>query len=184
MKKSVLKRTKYVLVRKKSWIFNWVFTLILFALLLSVPNKLCAPDTDLGKVTQEDLVDFRKHKIENSEFTFELFREYADLVGLPNPEISVRQSMLETGFFTSTIFNENNNLFGMKHPRVRPTKSVGSARGHAVYEHWTDSVEDYVLWYEYMTRNGGYVDYKHFLKKVGYAEDEQYINKLLTINFV
>ena len=89
----------------------------------------------------------------------------------------LRQARLETGHYTSPIFREGNNLFGMKHPRVRETLSKGSKRGHAYFEHWTESVDDYMLWYKYYERLVGDCYYQ-FLNRVGYAEDKRYISKL------
>ena len=82
--------------------------------------------------------------IEGMDFSYELFIEYMRLYQVPNRSIAASQSILETQFFNSDIFKENNNLFGMKEPRVRPTTVIGTNRGHAIYDHWTCSVKDYV----------------------------------------
>jgi uncharacterized FlgJ-related protein len=60
------------------------------------------------------------------------------------------QAAFETGNFASVIFKEQNNLFGMKLAKVRPTKATGEARGHAVFKSLSDSIADYVLYYNYV----------------------------------
>jgi len=131
--------------------------------------------------THYDKVLHRKNILREQDFSYENLKDYIYLNYRTNKKIILSQAILETGFFTSDIFIENNNLFGMKEPRVRPTKALGSNRGHATYNHWTCSVDDYVLWYQYMTRNKSYTNYFSFLNSIGYAEDGDYIFKLKTI---
>ena len=134
---------------------------------------------------KEELRRSRIEQIRNLEFSLELFTELLSLHEVPYADYIVRQAILETGNFTSAIFLENNNLLGMKHPRVRPTTSLGTNRGHAVYHHWTESVEDYLLWLRYYKDRGWDTqDYFRFLRKVGYAEDPYYIYKLQNLNYV
>jgi len=84
--------------------------------------------------------------------------------GVEYPHIAMAQSIVETGHFKSVIFNENNNLFGMKLARRRETVATGENRGHAVYEHWRESVRDYKLWQEYVKS----VKPKHFKSEEAY----------------
>lgn len=133
----------------------------------------------------EYIIQLRIKDIKISDFSLNLFEELLSLYDVPYADYIIRQAILETGNFTSTIFLESNNLLGMKHPRVRPTTSIGSNRGHAMYQHWTDSVEDYLLWLKYY-KDRGYntEDYFMFLREVGYAEDPYYIYKLQNLNYV
>lgn len=77
---------------------------------------------------------------------------YIERLGIKHPDIVYAQAILETGEFTSPIFRENNNLFGMKYVKdfksryPRPTTAIGSQFGHAVYNNWRLSVDDYQLW--------------------------------------
>ncbi len=139
---------------------------------------------DIVKI-REYSVQLRIQQIKSLDFSLELFEELLSLYEVPYADYIVKQAILETGNFTSTIFLESNNLLGMKHPRVRPTTSIGSNRGHAMYYHWSDSVDDYLLWLRYY-KDRGYntKDYFKFLKEVGYAEDPLYIYKLQNLNFV
>jgi uncharacterized FlgJ-related protein len=137
------------------------------------------------QLTEQELQTIRINWIKRLDFSLELFQELLSLYDVPYADYILRQAILETGNFTSDIFVENNNLLGMKHPRVRPTTSIGSNRNHAMYHHWTESVEDYLLWLEYYKDKGWSTeDYFKFLKEVGYAEDPLYIYKLQNLNFV
>ena len=77
-----------------------------------------------------------------------------DRCGITNQRYVVAQALLETGYFTSRVCLECNNLFGLRRP------SDGS-----YYE--------FDRWDKY---KGG--DYLLFLKRIGYAEDPDYIVKV------
>jgi flagellum-specific peptidoglycan hydrolase FlgJ len=91
------------------------------------------------------------------------------------PRIVLAQIILETGWLKSRIYKENNNLFGMKLAKKRVTTAIGSNLNHAIYSNLRSSIEDYAIW-QHSKYKGG--DYYAFLKDVGYATDENYINKL------
>ncbi len=154
--------------------------ILLFFLILSI--KVYSPifdyKYDIEFVTYFDYYKERIAYIRNADFSYELLEEYLNLRNVRNKEIVLAQILLETGHFSSRLFKENNNLFGMKHPHVRPTTSLGTKRGHAYYDTWVDSINDYILWYNYMTRDKQYTDYLAFLYSLGYAEDPDYIPKL------
>lgn len=162
--------------------------IILFVGILSTNTYEQETNNDIEyslELFKEELRRNRIEQIRNSEFSIELFEELLSLHEVSYADYIVRQAILETGNFTSTIFLENNNLLGMKHPRVRPTTSLGSNRGHAKYFHWTESVEDYLLWLRYYKNRGWDTqDYFKFLREVGYAEDPHYIYKLQNLNYV
>jgi len=94
-----------------------------------------------------------------------------------HPEIVYAQAILETGNFTSVIFKENNNMFGMKLPRTRATKAIDENRGHARFENWEDSLDDYAMYYNAYLKNLNEEKYYQFLEKF-YAEDPNYVRKV------
>lgn len=123
---------------------------------------------------------FKRFEIESLKslpFSEDRLLLYLSQYSIPYKDVIIAQTRLETGNYTSWLFVNSNNLFGMRHPVIRKTTSLGSKYNHAYYSHWTKSVDDYILWYEY---NMNKLDscYYTFLKKVGYAEDKKYINKL------
>ena len=129
----------------------------------------------------KQMMDTRIAYIQQQPFCTALLEEYMDLIAMPHKKIAYYQAVLETSYFQSLVFIENNNLFGMKQAFVRPNTAVGTNRGHAVYNHWTCSVNDYKLRYVYFSRHRTYTDYLAFLVETGYAEDMHYINKLITM---
>lgn len=110
------------------------------------------------------------------KFSKENLQEYLISNCVLHPEIAYAQAVLETGNFTSRIFRENNNLFGMKLAEKRRTLAVGERYGHACYDTWQDSVDDYLLWQQQWLRTPieSEKDYYRLLDRV-YAEDPNYI---------
>lgn len=101
---------------------------------------------------------------------------YIQGCGIKHPEIVFRQAMVESGHLSSDIFKENNNLFGMKFPRKRPTFATGENRGHAKYTSWRQSIRDIALWQQIYYN--GTENYYTFLKRIGYATSQTYINQI------
>ena len=153
--------------------------ILVVIIVLGAPLKGLAPN-----IPYKWVKDSRRIAVlQNLDFSYENFKEYLALKDVKHQKIVVQQAILETGYFTSMVFTVNNNLFGMRHPRVRNTLSLGSNLHHARYAHWTDSIEDYILWQDY---NNKLIEdcYYTFLKKVEYATDVRYIKKLKTINIM
>ena len=96
--------------------------------------------------------------------TVDQVRQELHRQGVPHADIVLAQARLETGNFTSQQCRTKHNLFGIKH------------RGrYASYRTWQDSVADYKA--RISSRyNGG--DYFAFLRRIGYAKDPQYLQKV------
>jgi flagellum-specific peptidoglycan hydrolase FlgJ len=72
-------------------------------------------------------------------------------------------------------------LFGLKVAVQRATTAKGEQYGHAYYNNWRESVQDYALFFNRYLANIQTSDkYFEFLKQ-NYAEDPNYVNKLKTI---
>jgi len=154
----------------------------LFVLFLFWPLVLFAPEKKLP-MTQEEYFNhwFTYQLNENPlpNFTLELFYDYLIYLKVPNRDIVFKQAQHETGNFKSHKFTQCNNLFGMMIPRIRKTTAVSSIDHFAYYEHWTESVKDYVLFLDY--RKPKQVCYYRYLDSVGYATDKEYTMKLKKI---
>lgn len=83
---------------------------------------------------------------------------------IPHANIVLAQARLESGNFTSRRCKVDHNLFGIKH----------NGR-YAKYRTWQDSIKDYKQ--RISSRYDGGCYYA-FLKRIKYAEDKKYINKL------
>lgn len=88
--------------------------------------------------------------------------------GLSHPRIIIAQALLETGYFTSRVCTECNNLFGLR-------KKDGS---YYRFNSWEESVKAYKDYVQYKYKSGSYL---RFLKDIGYAEDPEYITKVMQI---
>jgi len=94
------------------------------------------------------------------------------------PYIVLAQSIVETGHWNSHIFYENHNLFGMKEARRRITTAEGTARNHAYYNHWRESVYDYAFYQcRYLGRIESEAAYFEYLA-ASYAEAPNYVGAL------
>lgn len=87
--------------------------------------------------------------------------------GVPHANIVLAQARLETGNFTSRRCKRDHNLFGMK-----------KGKRYAKYGHWRDSVKDYKERISSRYTGGNYYA---FLKRIGYAEEREYTQKLQKI---
>lgn len=162
-----------------------LFTLIVFILpapTLDVKSRSNHVEAYLVKIEQQK-INIRIKEIENKDFKIELLFEYMQLIDSSFNDVVIRQFILETGWFKSYSFTEYNNIAGMKLAKVRNTTAVGEALGHAKYNHWTCSVQDYILWRNYYTDKGyNTEDYYAFLKEIGYATYKYYNSRLKSIN--
>lgn len=149
---------------------------ILIIMMALLPLESFAPTIPMDK----RVARFEANSLQFLPFTEERLVTYLTYKNVNFKEVVLAQAHLETGNFSSRIFIEGNNLFGMKKPYVRSTTAIGTHLGHARYSHWTKSVDDYLLWYEYHQK---YLKecYYTFLVNVGYAEDVEYTNKLKMI---
>ena len=87
--------------------------------------------------------------------------------GVPHAKIVLAQSRLETGDYKSKLCKTHNNIFGLR-----------KGKSYRKYDSYKDCIVDYKRLISSKYKGG---DYYLFLKKIGYAEDEQYIEKLKRI---
>ena len=87
--------------------------------------------------------------------------------GVPHSKIVLAQARLESGNMKSAFYNRTNNLFGIKHNGQ-----------YATYKHWRESISDYKKCISSLYTGGNYFE---FLRRIKYASDKQYIEKLRNI---
>ena len=153
---------------------KYILLLVFLILSSKYPSKDCC-----------ELIDYKElriQQIKNSDFSIELLKEYLKLTDSVKHDIPLRQFILETGWFSSELFLEYNNIAGMKFPKNRETTAIDDWNSHAVYSHWTESVDDYILWRNnYISKGYDTTNYYKFLKSIGYAEDDKYEMRLKQI---
>jgi flagellum-specific peptidoglycan hydrolase FlgJ len=133
------------------------------------------------KINKELMAIIINDSQEKDKFTFNSFKNYLKELNIKYPHIVMAQAILETNNFQSHIFKENHNLFGMKVATRRPTTNKGEDNGHAYYNNWRESVQDYAFYSAvYLNGLNSEEDYFTFLSQY-YAEDPNYIDKLKNI---
>jgi uncharacterized FlgJ-related protein len=108
----------------------------------------------------------------NVDDTFSIvnFKKYLEQIGMPHPHVAYSIAKHES-HFSSNLFRSNNNLFGMRNPKRRPTLSIQKGDGWAKFQHWTHSVDDFML---YMKFTGTYeLTESQFLSRI----DSKYANR-------
>lgn len=128
-------------------------------------------------------------QIKNKPFSEELLKKVIWYERIQYPKVVLLQAQLETGFYTSDVFLNGHNCFGMKHPKCRQTIATGTYQGHSQYNDWIDSVIDYKIWQTWFLSLGYRINAKEddafylmFLHYVKYAEDPNYISKLIKLS--
>jgi uncharacterized FlgJ-related protein len=118
---------------------------------------------------------------ENTKFSKDKLKEYILDLNIRFPHIVFAQAILETNEFKSNLFKENSNLFGMKEATKRPTTNSGVENGHAYYNSWRESVQDYAMFAAaYLNNLKTEEEYFQYLR-ANYAEDSEYVEKLKKI---
>lgn len=83
-------------------------------------------------------------------------------------EIVLRQAILETGWFKCTSCSLNkNNIFGFWYKKK-----------YIEFENWKECIAYYKRWQDKHYKGG---DYYTFLRKVGFATSQTYVQKLKSI---
>ena len=80
------------------------------------------------------------------------------------------QAILETGYFKSYNCRVRNNTLGLFNSRKMQ---------YFEFDHWSESIKGYKNMIEYRLKDDE--DYYNFLKRIGYAEDPNYIAKVKRI---
>lgn len=110
-----------------------------------------------------EVPEFHTSKYPTKELVLECAKHYE----LIYPEIVVAQSILETGNYRSKGCTEHNNLFGLYDSKNKR---------YFRFATWQESVQAYKNMIQYKYKDGE--DYYYFLKRIGYAEDPNYIEKV------
>jgi hypothetical protein len=84
--------------------------------------------------------------------------------GVPHAEIVLAQSKLETGGYTSKLCKTHNNIFGLR-----------KGNSYRRYDNYIACIADYKKRISSKYKGGSYYE---FLKRLGYAEDPEYTQKL------
>ena len=158
--------------------------LIFSVLFISTIKISCGQiDKSWYKTSVEYTTNYEIQKLKVSKLSICNLDRYMELLEVSHKDIVLKQIILESGWLKSGLTIKYNNVLGMKLPKTRETTAIGEKLGHAEYKHWTDSIDDYLLWRNYWESKGfDTSDYYKFLYKVGYAEASNYIKTLKKID--
>lgn len=157
---------------------KWIYPLIAVFFMLLLMMSFSKP-----KVLYKDRFIKKNILVEkvNERFSEENLELYIRKCGIKFPHIVMAQAKLESFYFKSNIFNKANNLFGMKVAKSRPTTALKEYSGHAYYDNWMMSVQDYALFQSaFLRKIRTEEDYYAYLGK-NYAGDPSYVAKLKQI---
>lgn len=89
---------------------------------------------------------------------------------IKHPKAVLAQAKLESGNYTSSHCRNRNNFLGLYDSRKKE---------YFKFSHWTDCIQGYKDMIEYKLKENE--DYYRFLKRIGYASDPSYIEKVKRI---
>ncbi len=134
-----------------------LFTILLCVCMFSLQSN--------SKRMEHKVPEFMTAKNPTPELVYQCARYY----GLQHVHVVVAQSILETGHYKSDGCTKHNNLFGLYDSRNKR---------YYRFDTWQSSVKAYKNKVQYKYQKG---DYYAFLKRIGYAEDPNYIAKVKSI---
>ena len=106
---------------------------------------------------------------DSHELTLTNLKSVIEEVGLNNQLFVLAQAVLETGNFTSSVCKNYHNLFELYDSKHKD---------YYRFARWEDSVIGYQRFIQYRYNGGNYLQ---FLRRIGYAEDPRYTNKVAQI---
>lgn len=162
---------------------KWILITLVILLLTSAIMSLFTLRhiNDVKFISEETRAIILREADKENEFNPIKLKAYILELNIKYPHIVLAQTQLETGGYKSPIFKENHNLFGMKVATQRPTTNKGEESGHAYYDNWKESVVDYGFYQaKYLSNIKSENEYLQYLKQF-YAEDPNYMPKLLDI---
>lgn len=152
-------------------VFNIMFSCAIAVLGVSIYHLRCSvenikpPEVEVEYIVNEKQPDFFSKSLQEG------LMEALEYYDVKHPKIVQAQAILESGLGESPLYKRTNNLFGLYNSKEGEYYS---------YDHWTACIVDYRDKIQSRLKEGE--DYYKFLKRIRYAEDKEYINKLKRIN--
>ena len=135
------------------------FVIVFFT--FSIINNSYATNSDSTNVVSSTEEDFNKLTVENVKIALEE-------EGVKHADIVLRQAILETGWFKCTSCSlSKNNIFGFWYKKK-----------YIEFEDWRECISYYKRWQDRHYQGG---DYYEFLKRVGFATNTAYVQRLKSI---
>jgi len=161
------------------WLFITLGIVIVISTVLSFITLTHINDVKF--ISEETKAIILREADKDKEFSEQKLKEYILSLNVKFPHIVVAQAQKESGMGKSPMFRSNKNLFGLKCATKRPTTNKGEENGHAYYDDWHESVQDYAfLQAAYMHDIKTEDEYYQYLGQY-YAENPNYVAGLKQI---
>lgn len=149
----------------KQTVFNYclLFWLSVLTVAVAIESRKVPPDIEFELKLNDS--EFMKSWSADTNTMLAACEYY----GVKYPRIVTAQAILESDNFNSELFRKYNNPFGLYNSKKKD---------YFKFKHWTDAVVAYISMVEYKYKGG---DYYRFLKRLPYAEDSRYIDKVKAI---
>lgn len=118
----------------------------------------------------EEIITLKNNNNDSIELNISNYYDTLIALEVSDPEKVLAQALLETGYFTSSVCRTYNNTLGLYN---------SYKKDYFKFNSWQESILYYKYLIEYRKKKGE--DHFIFLKRIGYAEDPGYINKLKRI---
>ena len=153
---------------------NYYFVILISLLaLLALSQYYISRDDFRNTINNAEEVILKQDpegKILSSEISLQSYYEALTFYQVKFKKEVLAQAILETGCFKSYNCRVRNNTLGLFNSRKMEFFS---------FSHWSESIKGYKKMIEYRIKDDE--DYYDFLKRIGYAEDPNYIAKVKKI---
>ena len=107
---------------------------------------------------------------DKDELNYKNIIDELNRLDIKHPEIVFAQIILETDWLKSNVCKNKNNLLGLMNANV-----------YHKFNRWQDSLAFYKYRIQNRYKASQDENYYSFLKRIGYAEDKEYVDKLKTL---
>jgi len=124
------------------------------------------------------IIHQKKNVFESKELTKENLKQEILNNGIYFPNIVLKQALWESAHLKSNMGITYNNLFGLRNCDKDYTYSNGKINGYLTFRNWEFCVKEYKIFQERKFKEKYYLD---FLKTIGYAESDNYVDEIVKI---
>lgn len=146
-----------------------IINILLFIMLIGLGIYVYI-DHDTNEHKPQPYVKLEQPEFLNEELSDSTLLKALIYYEINEPLIVLAQAKLESANYKSRLCKEKNNIFGLYNSK---------AGQYYNFDHWTNCILAYKNMIEYKQKDGE--DYYHFLLRIKYAEDVEYIGKVKSI---
>jgi len=181
--KKIIDRNDLFFIGTMLFAVLFVFSLI-YSIRLYYQNQSIVKDYNTEIALKNAYIDSLNKKVNNIEELYKPTLQNAwywiNYFKIKNPKIVLKQIILETSL-KSNIFVQTNNCFNINYVKGRKSTCIGKYKQYCRYSDYVQSIKDYKLLQDRWNVPDNMSDeyYCKLLIRVNFAEDKEYINKLV-----